>query len=380
MLRVRVPLVSIVVAVSLTVMETSPARALLATSAQIKNAAIEVRGKEAAPLATLTWEGQTVGQADAKGKFKFLTTIRPEDCVGAVSDGVQTVSAVIKLCGGPPGPAGAPGPVGPPGPAGPQGLAGARGPAGLAAWERSCPPDAVMSGTTCIDAYEASVWVVSDPDYDNSDLVTKILRGEATVADLTGAVPPAYQLGTVGDDYAPCADNGEICLNYFYAVSLPGVKPSGYITWFQAQQACKNSGKRLPSNAEWQAAVAGTPDPGPDNGTTDCNTTSSSASPTGSRSSCVSSDGAFDMVGNLNEWVAEWVPRATTCGAWSVGISATDLQCLAGAATTGEPGALLRGGEAFPGFGVGPTDGPFTANALFPPSNSREQTGFRCAR
>ena len=75
-----------------------------ATSAQIKNAAIEVKGKEAAPLSTLTWEGQAVGQADAKGKFKFLTTIRPDDCVGAVSDGVQTVSAVIKLCGGPPGP------------------------------------------------------------------------------------------------------------------------------------------------------------------------------------------------------------------------------------------------------------------------------------
>ena len=375
MLRVRVPLLSIVVAVSLIVMETSPARALRATSAQIKNAAIEIKGKEATPLATLTWEGQAVGQADAKGKFKFLTTIRPDDCVGAVSDGVETVSAVIKLCGGPAGPAG------PPGAAGPQGPAGARGPAGPAGWERSCPPDAVRSGTTCIDAYEASVWVVSDPDYDNSELVTKILRGEATVADLTGAVPPAYQLGTVGDDYAPCADNGEICLHYFYAVSLPGVQPSGYITWFQAQQACKNSGKRLPTNVEWQAAVAGTPDPGPDNGTTDCNTRSGSASSTGSRSDCVSSDGAFDMVGNKNEWVADWWPRATTCELWSAGISPDDIQCLAAPATTGEPGALIRGGEAFPGgFGLGPTNGPFAANALFEPSNSREQTGFRCAR
>src|SRR5256885_10575002 len=30
-------------------------------------------------------------------------------------------------------------------------------------------------------------------------------------------------------------------------------------TYFQAQQALANSGKRLPTNAEWQAAVAGTP-------------------------------------------------------------------------------------------------------------------------
>jgi formylglycine-generating enzyme required for sulfatase activity len=29
------------------------------------------------------------------------------------------------------------------------------------------------------------------------------------------------------------------------------VTPVARITWFQAQQPCKNSRKRLPSNAEW---------------------------------------------------------------------------------------------------------------------------------
>ena len=61
------------------------------------------------------------------------------------------------------------------------------------------------------------------------------------------------------------------------SATATGVPPSGEVTWFQAQAACKNSRKRLPSNAEWQAAVAGTPDPGPDNGTTDCNTSSTFA-------------------------------------------------------------------------------------------------------
>jgi Sulfatase-modifying factor enzyme 1 len=164
----------------------------------------------------------------------------------------------------------------------------------------------------------------------------------------------ATQLGTAGDHYAPCANSGQNCANDIYAVSLPGVLPSANITWFQAQQACKNARKRLPSNAEWQAAVAGTRDPGLDDGTTKCNTHSVSAVATGSRKRCVSSDGAFDMVGNLWAWVADWVPRSNACGSWGAVSPTGDHQCLAGAATTGEPGALLRGGY----FGSGANAGP----------------------
>ena len=40
-----------------------------------------------------------------------------------------------------------------------------------------------------------------------------------------------------------------------YAVSIPGVHPSACTTWFQANQACRLSGKRLVRNDEWQAAV-----------------------------------------------------------------------------------------------------------------------------
>src|SRR5262249_62171930 len=113
----------------------------------------------------------------------------------------------------------------------------------------------------------------------------------------------------------------------------------------RVQPAGENSAKRRPSSAEWQAAVAGTPDPGPDNGSTDCNTASRFAvALTGSRASCVSSRGAFDMVGNLFEWVADWVPRSTGGGAWSPGVSATgDAQGLIRAYERGAPRALLRG-------------------------------------
>lgn len=82
-------------------------------------------------------------------------------------------------------------------------------------------------------------------------------------------------------------------------------------------------------------------------------------------------------MGNLHEWVADWVPRSTACGTWSAGVSPTgDDQCLAGAATTGEPGALLRGGLFFRGS----IAGPLAVSGFFGPSNALGSIGFRCAR
>src|SRR5262249_48158314 len=133
------------------------------------------------------------------------------------------------------------------------------------------------------------------------------------------------------------------------AVSIPGVQPSGCITWFQANQACRLSGKRLARNDEWQAAAQGAPDPGTDNGTTDCNVHTFAPSNTGSRSNCTSAWGVFDMVGNANEWVADWGDRApTTCTDWttSAGIPGNDFSCFGGAGGPGGPslpGALFRG-------------------------------------
>jgi formylglycine-generating enzyme required for sulfatase activity len=150
--------------------------------------------------------------------------------------------------------------------------------------------------------------------------------------------------------------------------------------WFQAQEACANAGKRLPTSAEWQVGANWTPDPGPDNGTTDCNTAANDglSTLTGARSSCVSARGAFDMVGNLAEWVADWVPASTSCPGWA-GFSDDDM-CLAGASTTSNfPGALLRGG-AFAALG-GPLAGPLAVRATMPPSLTFSVfIGFRCAR
>jgi formylglycine-generating enzyme required for sulfatase activity len=166
-----------------------------------------------------------------------------------------------------------------------------------------------------------------------------------------------------------------------FAVSLAGVAPSRLLTWFQAAAACRNARKRLPTNQEWQVAAFGAPDPGDDDGTTDCNTTSTTADlpedpvPTGSRSACVSDVGAFDMVGNLNEWVAEWVPASTVGPGW--GSFSDDFMVLSGASTTASgPGALVRGG----GFANFLFAGPLAISGLGEPSTANGSLGFRCAR
>jgi len=238
---------------------------------------------------------------------------------------------------------------------------------------RKCGADAVLAGTVCLDTYEASVWRVPYPTTTNAFLVRKIQQGNATEADLTAG--GATQLGTKSDDYAPCTDNGQNCANDIYAVSLPSVIPAAFVTWFQAQEACANAGKRLPTSAEWQVGANGTPDPGPDNGTTDCNTDTALLSPTGARRSCVSARGAFDMVGNLTEWVADWVPLSTECHLWGGGFS-DDVMCLVGASTTASaPGALLRGGYY---FFLGTFAGPLTVSTD-EPFNAFHFIDFRCA-
>jgi len=236
-----------------------------------------------------------------------------------------------------------------------------------------CAPDAVPAGTVCLDKYEASVWRVPNPTTTNAFLVRRIKLGKATRDDLVAG--GATQLGTAGDDYAPCAKNGQNCADDIYAVSLPSEIPSSDITWFQAQEACANSGKRLPTSAEWQVGANGTPDPGPDNGTTDCNSASDGLSLTGARTGCVSARGAFDMVGNVEEWVADWVPRSTMCPGWAS--FSNDQMCLSGASTTANsPGALLRGGTFF----LGEEAGPLNVLGTPPPFASTNFVGFRCAR
>jgi formylglycine-generating enzyme required for sulfatase activity len=235
-----------------------------------------------------------------------------------------------------------------------------------------CAPDAVAAGTVCLDRWEASVWRVPDPRTVNAALVRRIQLGKATRADLAAA--GAVQLGTDGDDWAPCGDDGQTCAGDVYAASLPSVRPAAFVTWFQAEEACANSGKRLPTSAEWQVGANGSPDPGPEIDPA-CNVVRGVTAPTGTHPGCVSARGAFDMVGNVAEWVADWGSIASECPGW--GFFSDDIMCLAGAAVGGHgPGALVRGGFSFGGALAGPLAVVGTIDA----TRAEDFLGFRCAR
>jgi formylglycine-generating enzyme required for sulfatase activity len=213
-----------------------------------------------------------------------------------------------------------------------------------------------------VDKYEASVWEIPAA---NTALPAKLMEGRATLADLTAG---GFQRGATSDNYgANCPDTGNGCKT-FYAASVAGVTPSRSLTWFQAAAACRNAGKRLLTNAEWQAAALGTPDGAP------CMVSASSPGATGTPG-CVSDAEVFDMVGNVWEWVAEWQAPTTDCTT-PLFAGTNDWNCMAGADASYGPAALFRGGDV-----SDDTDaGVFAIAGLFQPSYSSIFVGFRCAR
>ena len=60
-------------------------------------------------------------------------------------------------------------------------VTGTRTPTLAGPQDLTCPPDAVRSGTVCIDTYEASVWKILP---DDPALITKVRSGTATLTDL----------------------------------------------------------------------------------------------------------------------------------------------------------------------------------------------------
>jgi formylglycine-generating enzyme required for sulfatase activity len=251
-----------------------------------------------------------------------------------------------------------------------------------------CPHDSVKVGNVCIDLYEASVWQIPPS---NTSLVKQVQTGKATLASLTAggatqlspaaSCSPAYPANfPASGQWTPVLGSSPPSPGV-YALSIPGVHPSACITWFQAAQACRLSGKRLLTNLEWQDAAAGTPDPGTDDGTSDCNIiTAFDAVSTGSRSNCKSNWGVFDMVGNVDEWVADWADVTSsgcTNSTNAFGFTGTDdAVCFGGDGSTEIPSALLRGGDWFSGSGAG----VFAVGTVIRPSDSAVGVGFRCAR
>jgi hypothetical protein len=247
----------------------------------------------------------------------------------------------------------------------------------------ACPTGMVQSGSVCVDKYEASLWKIT-----NERCIKQIQKGKPINLDACGAV----QLGLVGTDYVDgqCQFNSAGCKNIF-ALSLPSVIPAHNINYFVAAAACRNSNKRLITNSEWQAAALGTPDPWPqDDPANECNLESPSVSLTGSRSKCVSDVEAYDMVGNVVEFVADWGPLATTGNNWDVfipgfGAAVSNIGGSPNGTIYGLPGTTLRGGNfaIVPNSGgTGERAGVYAIDQNGAPNSIGDGSaaGFRCAK
>jgi formylglycine-generating enzyme required for sulfatase activity len=130
-------------------------------------------------------------------------------------------------------------------------------------------------------------------------------RYESSIWERPDGTGIQYSAGTYPSSFP---ENGQGANDLLvYAISRAKVRPSLGATWFQANRACRASGKRLPNGDEWIEAATGTPDPGAGNGTGGaCLTAGNGVRLTGDGLACVSNWGAQDMIGNAWEMTAEW--------------------------------------------------------------------------
>lgn len=103
--------------------------------------------------------------------------------------------------------------------------------------------------------------------------------------------------------------SGNYCIDA-YEYPGRGSKPKTNASWFQAQQLCEARGARLCKQQEWRSACGSKYPYGSKWNPDSCNTVDEdeferSLAAAGSFKQCRSRSGAYDMVGNAHEWVAE---------------------------------------------------------------------------
>jgi len=169
-----------------------------------------------------------------------------------------------------------------------------------------CPSEMALAGSACVDRWEAHLAKRNDD------------------GSLTPFAPYARPSGGT-----------------FVAASSAGIRPQAYISRTEAANACENAGKRLCTVTEWYRACRGPEDTLYPYGATYVPKRCNVGKPhllsilhgsdprawsydgafndpeldkrpgflaeTGEYSGCVTSDGIYDLVGNLHEWVSDRV-------------------------------------------------------------------------
>lgn len=180
-------------------------------------------------------------------------------------------------------------------------------------------------------------------------------------------------------------------------ISVKANMPWRNISQNQASIACARAGKRLPTNEEWQAAALGTPDKSSGWGESDCNVArnwSGQLGATGTGENCKSAIGAYDMVGNVWEWVMETatdgVVRGKTLPAQGYVKSVDDMGLPSETSVESDPQyygdylfmknigtkAVARGGY----WGNQSQAGIYAVHIVSEPRAAEDGMGFRCVK
>ncbi len=165
--------------------------------------------------------------------------------------------------------------------------------------------------------------------------------------------------------------------------------PWRFITRDQAMQVCARGGKRLPTNEEWYALTLGMVSV-----ESSCNVSSRQTAQSGAYSECVSPTGAYDLIGNVWEWVSDDVIDGTYKGThvpmtgYVAQVDATGMATVVSNDPqelfekdyfwSQENGAygIIRGGY----YDSGTDAGIYTVHADTPPTTAGVGIGFRCVK
>jgi formylglycine-generating enzyme required for sulfatase activity len=171
-----------------------------------------------------------------------------------------------------------------------------------------------------------------------------------------------------------------------YASSVAGKVPWNFISLPQAQRMCGGAGKRLPTSEEWYHIALGT-----DANT--CTIQTTAVEKTGNPD-CTSSIGAYDVVGNVWEWVDEEVhgnvfnERILPDEGYVSSVDSQGVALESGGVANNLYGkdyiwsksegvfGMLRGGF----YGSGQDAGLYTVNASVQTSFATQGVGFRCVK
>jgi formylglycine-generating enzyme required for sulfatase activity len=127
---------------------------------------------------------------------------------------------------------------------------------------------------------------------------------------------------------------GNFWIDRFEYPNVYGQMPRVDVSWEEARQLCRDGGKRLCSEAEWEQAAKG-PDNlgygyGPEFEAQRCNapwreadqwTRSGATAPAGGFENCATPAGVHDLIGNVWEWTDGWYDqhagwRVVRGGSW----------------------------------------------------------------